>query len=278
MHQVPLLHHVDEFLGPDQAQEGMLPAQQGLDGDQGAAGDGDDGLVVEPELAQLQGAPQLVFDLEAAPRGLSHLRTVEGEPRPPGLLGPLEGHFRLAQQAAGDRIVLGIEGDAEASGEAQIGQSVQVQGPVDQFPQSVGSRGGLVPGWWGPGPGGQGPGEDETVAGEARQNVPRRGAGGEPLPEDTQGLVPHQVAMAGHQVLKAIQVEHQQGQVGGWRLGSPGHVGPSPGPCLIRRVPRLRPRGRRGSEVRRAGGREGIREADRPDRRPGRRFAQGGEQ
>ncbi len=122
---------------------GTLPPGQGLEGGRDAVGDGDDGLVVELELALLHGLPQLGLAADATLH-LDLQTGLEEAPRAPLLLRAVHGQIGLAHQALG--VLGGAEGgDADAGADPyRMGLLVDPEGCADGLHELVGHVGGGV--------------------------------------------------------------------------------------------------------------------------------------
>src|SRR5438270_6841774 len=96
--QVALLELGEEGVGEEQPVARVVPAEQRLDRDRAAALELDDRLVVEDELALLEGAGELGAVLEAAADQLVHPRLVDAHPPLAALLAAVHGDIGAAEQ------------------------------------------------------------------------------------------------------------------------------------------------------------------------------------
>ena len=99
--RVGLLGDPDEVVRADPAALGVLPADERLDADHPAAGDLDDGLVLEDELAGGDGALEVGRQLGTGHHGLVHRRFEDDHPALAASLGRIHRDVGVAQQVAG---------------------------------------------------------------------------------------------------------------------------------------------------------------------------------
>ncbi len=132
----------DEFRGRDRSLVGMVPTQERLGIDDIAGGEVDDRLVMHVELAVLQGAPQIEYELMARRRRPLHFG---GEPVETGSAGTLGGIHRLIgvlHQGFGAVAIVGEAGQADA-GRDLGGRRAYDEGYVEAFDQILGHALGL---------------------------------------------------------------------------------------------------------------------------------------
>ena len=94
----------------------MLPAHEGLEGDDDAGAQIDLWLVRDPELPVRERGVQVVLEGEAHVRLLLRTRRGQLGAVAPALLGPVHGDVRGPQQCVVAVAVLGEAGDADAAG------------------------------------------------------------------------------------------------------------------------------------------------------------------
>jgi len=113
------LRQADEVLGGQQPVLGVLPAQQGLHRLDAPAGGGEDGLVVQAHLVEVQGVGEVALQLTAvAERGTVGV-IAHHDPSAPGLLGRVHGGVGVVQQRFGAGGVHG-QGDPDAGGHDEV--------------------------------------------------------------------------------------------------------------------------------------------------------------
>ncbi|MGA2013372.1 MAG: hypothetical protein ABSH51_22930, partial [Solirubrobacteraceae bacterium] len=100
--QPVLLGHRDELPGRDPAAFGVLPADQGLDGDHRAVGQRHQRLVVERQLIAFQRAPQVVLDPQPGDRPSARALVEQLVAGTAALLGPVQRGVGVSDQVVGD--------------------------------------------------------------------------------------------------------------------------------------------------------------------------------
>jgi hypothetical protein len=113
--QTGLLGHREEVRRRDQAQLGMLPAQQRLGADDAAAGEVELGLIVEDEALLLEGRAQAVLDRHAPLDGRVHVVGEELESVAAAVLGVEQRGIRLLDELLGVPRIAGEGRDSDAA-------------------------------------------------------------------------------------------------------------------------------------------------------------------
>src|SRR5690242_15146338 len=111
--QSRLLGDVNEFGWWNQSALGMLPAQQGLDGDDAPRIKRHDGLIVKPELISLERAPQIRLETQTSHGLFVHARVEYLESGASLLFRAVERQVRAAKQMLRMIIRLAVHGDAQ---------------------------------------------------------------------------------------------------------------------------------------------------------------------
>jgi hypothetical protein len=112
---VPLGPYVqrDELHRRDAAPVGVVPAHERLDGDHLAGLDVHDRLVLDHEVALLDGLRELFLEIVAADDRVAHLGREDGEAPLAALLGLVHGDVGVAQELVGGGAVALGGGDAD---------------------------------------------------------------------------------------------------------------------------------------------------------------------
>ena len=142
--QTVLFGEVDEVVGGNQTTGGVLPAHERLQAHHLARGEGDGGLVVEDELALLDGPAHITLELEAGHGRGVHGGVEEAVAALPLALGSVHGGVGVAQQLVGGLAIAlgeadpqaGVNEDLLAREEERWGQDVD-----DALRQAIGSFG-----------------------------------------------------------------------------------------------------------------------------------------
>src|SRR5207342_44672 len=109
--QPGLLGDVEEERRGEQAAQRVVPAQQGLAADDPAAGQVDDRLEVQPQLAAVQADPQRLLEVQPLHGALAQRDVDEVPAVAAGVLGPVLGRVGVTQQ--GERVGAGVRGDRD---------------------------------------------------------------------------------------------------------------------------------------------------------------------
>ena len=126
--QAALLGDGDEPVGRHQAAVGLGPADQGLHADQ-LAGEGVHlGLVVEGQLAGLEGPAQAALEFEAFAVARRDAVVEEADLVAAALLGQVHGGVGVLDEGVAVGAVMGIDGDADAQGDGEL-VARQLEGP-----------------------------------------------------------------------------------------------------------------------------------------------------
>ena len=206
--QSDLLGDRDELGGLVAAEVGIFPAQQRLEGDQGAVGRADPRLVVDLERHRLDCASEPVLEPPALIRLLLHGGVVQAEAVPTVLLRAMERGVAAAQHGLDRFPVTGPAGDADTGRDRHL-VSLQHHGRRDRADQFRDDRGDL--GFLGQ------PGQEQrelvsAEAGHRRAGVladdPRQ-----PIGDLANELVTRRVSERVVHELEAIQVEEEQREV-----------------------------------------------------------------
>ena len=118
--QARFLGQGDEFVGAAQASLGIVPADQGLDADDGAILEADLGLVVQGELVLVQGPAQAAFDGQPLGGLGGHGRREEMEGVAPPSLAVIHGHVGATDQGFDGGAVFRVHGDADGGGDDHL--------------------------------------------------------------------------------------------------------------------------------------------------------------
>ena len=128
--EAQLFRHRNELVRGDLPAGGVAPAQQGFGLAHRTAGQVQDGLEVQRQLAFGEGAAQVLAELQALQGVLLHGRGEVTEAVPAGVFGVIHGLVGVLQDVGGGVGVLGEKGDADAR--RDVGQVVaQAEGVVD---------------------------------------------------------------------------------------------------------------------------------------------------
>ncbi len=112
--QAAALGQGDEFHRRDGAELGVVPAQQGLEAEQAAMADVDLGLVVQRQLAVVQGVPEQPLQAHLLEGMLVRAGGAELEGVAPLVLGVVHGGVGFLEQEVEDLAVLGKHADPDA--------------------------------------------------------------------------------------------------------------------------------------------------------------------
>ena len=200
-----LFGHGDEFAGGDQPPLGMLPAYQGLAGDQGAVGAVVLGLKVQLESAVFQSQPQIGLQGHALHRLLVHGRSEHLIAVAAESFGPVQGQIGVFHQGRNIFAIQGKQGDADTGGEEDLlraHRNRQRHG-VEQFLGDLGGVFSAVD---------FGEQNIEAVAGKMGRRVAGADAAGDPFGEQLQRLVADPVAVGVVDTLEVVDVEGEHRQ------------------------------------------------------------------
>jgi hypothetical protein len=111
--QTAFLGELDELGGGEDSPLGVLPADERLGRDDAAVGDRDDRLVIEPQLALIDGTSQLVLALQAVDDARPHRLVERLIASPTALLRSVHGGGGVAQLRF-RRALARAQGDADA--------------------------------------------------------------------------------------------------------------------------------------------------------------------
>ncbi len=207
--------HPEELVRGEEDALGRPPAGLGADGGDPTAGQLDDRLVEQRELAVVQGGAQPADGLRAADDVGLHLRGVQLDAALSGLLRAVHREVGVAHEGAGGDVGLG-EGDADAGRDADLGAALDQIRLGEGDPQPVGDLEDAVLAGGGVAGAVADDERGELVAAEAGRGVP--GADGvlEPAGGLDQQLVAGLVADGVVDGLEAVEVDEEHG---GARVG-----------------------------------------------------------
>ena len=118
--QAGLLGRRDEISRQDQSAIGVLPAQEALEAIQAAARELDDRLIVQLELAPVDGVAQIGLQLETHQRPLPHAGVEQFRAGLPEGLGPVHRRVGVAQDGLGRIVAVHARHDADAGGREDL--------------------------------------------------------------------------------------------------------------------------------------------------------------
>ena len=98
----------------------MFPAQQRFRPGDPPCGAIELRLVVQAQLVTLEGVVELVFQQQGVGRGRGHALAVDLDAVAPIALGLVHGQIGMAHQRHGVGAVLGVQGQTDAGGDAQL--------------------------------------------------------------------------------------------------------------------------------------------------------------
>jgi len=184
----------------------MVPAHEGLDAHQTARVDFHLRLVIEEHLVLFQRAAQKGFQTQALDALARHRRRIEAVAVAPARLGLVHGHVGIADQHVQVQRIVRIQADAHAAGDEQF-MAGHRERLVEHGHQLFGHLRRAILAVY------AFEQHDEFIAAQARQGVAfaqaRRQLPGHLL----QQFVAHMVAQGVVDVLEAVQVDEQHGQL-----------------------------------------------------------------
>ncbi len=189
----------------------MAPAKEGLDAADAVAVQIELGLVVQAQLAAVEGVVQLGLHAQARPRTGARA-VLEELVAARALLGPVHGLVGVAKQSLGRDAAVAPEGDAHARSDPQLA-AVHLHGRLEAHAQTLGEHDGLalvieV-----------GTEDHELVAAEASHRVARPHQRGQPLRDLPQQGVPGVVTQGVVHHLEAVEVQEEHGHERARALG-----------------------------------------------------------
>ncbi len=182
----------------------MAPPQQCLDPHRAPGGQLDDGLVLDEELALVQGGGKLGLQAEPVDVRLAEARLEEGVVVASGVLGGVEGDVGVLQELLAVVVLLGRHGDAHAHLDEKVA-SGKGERHAHRRAHAGGHGGDLVDA------GGVVQEDGELVSPEAGDGVARAYARAEALGGRDENLVSARVAEGVVHVLEAVEVAEQHG-------------------------------------------------------------------
>ena len=193
----------DEVHGRDGAEGGVGPAREGFEADDGVGGEIEFGLVVDADLAVLDGAAQFALEHHAFARGAAEAVAKLDDAVFAVALGGEHGAVGVAQELAAFGAVIGEDADADAGGDAD-GVVLDGKGVFEDVEGTVGGAVGV----------GHGlhvvKDEGELIAADAGEGVGLAEAGFEALGNLAEEGIADAVAEAVIDQLEAVEVDIEE--------------------------------------------------------------------
>ena len=191
--------------GREEAELGMVPADQRFDTDDVLRADLDDRLEVEDELLLTESFPQKIFQGQPLQGPGIHGRRVELVVVATGVLGPIHRRVGVAHQRLRIGAVVRIDSDADAGGDEELAFADD-EGNLQRLQNFLGDLGcvlHLID------PRNE---QRELVTAKAGHGVAFAHAAADPLRDRLEQRVAHRVAERIVDVLEAIEVEKENGE------------------------------------------------------------------
>ena len=205
-HQSGLFGQWYEFGRRDEAECPVLPPHQGFEADELAARQIDLRLIVQAQLALIDGAPQVDFEPQALLGPEGHLRRGKTQAAPALRLGLIECGIGIALQGLGVPAVGGVERDPDTGADADA-VAVEFEGLGEGLDDPLGHQ--IDTGQIGV----SFDDEIEFIAANACHGVDLGQQRPQPLGDLDQQTVTHAVAKAFVHRLEVIEVQEQEGEL-----------------------------------------------------------------